>query len=158
MKYQGLAKNTANLVTLARGALMIWLDRDLQWSWLASGKRGRTPLCSDTAVQFCLTIKALFVLALRLTMGIVESLLKLASLPWPVPDYSTVYRRQKTLKVRIPCRPGAQGLHLLVDSAGLKMMGEGEWKGRKQLGGRCAGAAQSARSDQSERGAAVSQL
>jgi len=64
-------------------------------------------------------------------MGMVESLLKLAGLPWQVPDYSTVCRRQKTLKVRIPYRPAAQGLHLLVDSTGLKMMGEGEWKRKK---------------------------
>ena len=50
---------------------------------------------------------------------------------WQVPDYSTVCRRQKTLKVRIPYRPTAQGLHLLVDSTGLKVMGEGEWKRKK---------------------------
>ena len=61
----------------------------------------------------------------------VESLLKLAGLSWTVPDYSTVCRRQKTLQVRIPYRPAAQGLHLLVDSTGLKMMGEGEWKSKK---------------------------
>jgi Transposase DDE domain len=64
-------------------------------------------------------------------MGMVESLLKLAGLSWTVPDYSTVCRRQKKLKVRIPYRPAAQGLHLLVDSTGLKMMGEGEWKRKK---------------------------
>jgi hypothetical protein len=44
---------------------MIWLDRDLQWSGLAGIKRGRTPLFSDAAIQFCLTIKALIGLALR---------------------------------------------------------------------------------------------
>ena len=93
----------------------------------ASGKRGRTPLFSDAAIQFCLTIKSLFGLALRQAMSLVESMLKLAGLSWPVPDYSTVWwRRQKTLKVRIAYRPTAQGLHLLVDSTGLKMMGEGE--------------------------------
>jgi hypothetical protein len=46
-------------------------------------------------------------------------------------NYSTVCRRPKTLKVRIPYRPAAQGLDLLVDSIGLKMMGEGEWKRKK---------------------------
>ena len=116
---------------MARGALMIWLDRALQWSGLANGKSGCTPLFSDAAIQFCLTIKSLFGLALRQAMGMVESLLKLANLSWTVPDYSTVCRRQKSLKVRIPYRPAAQGLHLLVDSTGLKMMGEGEWKRKK---------------------------
>ena len=69
----------------SRGALMIWLDRDLQWPGMASGKRGRTPTFSDAAIQFCLTIKGLFGLALRqamvMGMGMVESLLKLANLP-----------------------------------------------------------------------------
>ena len=135
-KYKTTNWRRYNQALKARGALMIWLDRDLQWSGLASGKRGRTPLFSDAAIQFCLTIKALFGLALRQAMGMVESLLKLAGLSWPVPDYSTVCRRQKTLKVRIPYRPAAQGLHLLVDSTGLKMMGEGEWKRKKHEIGR----------------------
>ena len=125
-KYKTKNWSSYNQALKARGALMIWLDRDLQWSGLASGKRGRPSLFSDAAIQFCLTIKGLFGLALRQAMGMVESLLKLAGLSWPVPDYSTVCRRQKTLQVRIPYRPAAQGLHLLVDSTGLKMMGE--WK------------------------------
>ena len=57
---------------------MIWLDRDLQWSGIATGKRGRRPTFSDAAIQFCLTIKGLFSLALGQAMGMVESLLKLA--------------------------------------------------------------------------------
>lgn len=41
------------------GALMIWLDYDLQWSGLVSGKRGSTQSFLDVAIQFCLTIKDL---------------------------------------------------------------------------------------------------
>lgn len=130
-KYKTTNWKRYNEALKSRGALMIWLDCDLQWSGVVSGKRGRTPTFSDAAIQFCLTIKGLFGLALRQAMGMVESLLKLAGLSWRVPDYSTVCRRQKTLKVRIPYRPAAQGLHLLVDSTGLKMMGEGEWKRKK---------------------------
>ncbi|MEN3032949.1 IS5 family transposase, partial [Chromobacterium amazonense] len=47
------------------------------------------------------------------------------------PDYSTVCRRQKHLQVAIPCRPSTTGLHLLIDSTGIKMLGEGEWKTKK---------------------------
>ena len=60
-----------NQTLMARGALMIWLDRALQWSGLANGKSGCTPLFSDAAIQFCLTIKSLFGLALRQAMGMV---------------------------------------------------------------------------------------
>ena len=75
---------------------MIWLDSDLQWSGLANGKRGRTPLFSDAAIHFCLRTKCLFGQVLRQAMGMIKSLLKLAGLSWPVPDYSTVCSRQKT--------------------------------------------------------------
>ena len=47
------------------------------------------------------------------------------ALPWSVPDFSTLSRRQKTLDVTIPYR-GSQGpLHLLIDSTGIKLEGEG---------------------------------
>ena len=67
-------------------ALTLWLDRDMQWQAAPSGKRGRQRTFSDAAIQFCLSIKGLFRLALRQTLGLVESLLRLAGLDWPVPD------------------------------------------------------------------------
>ena len=60
-----------------------------------------------------------------------QSVLHLAGLDWPVPDYSTVSRRQKTLQVTIGAVPSTTGLHLLVDSTGIKMLGEREWKAKK---------------------------
>ena len=115
----------------SRGALMIWLDPVLKWAAEPTGKRGRNPTFSDAAIQLCLTIKCLFGLALRQATGMVESLLRLANLDWVVPDSSTISRRQKTLEVTIPARQSQGGLHLLVDSTGIKMLGEGEWKTKK---------------------------
>lgn len=73
----------------------------------------------------------MFGLGLRQATGLAESLLRLARLDWPVPDYSTLCRRQKTLSVAITARPNSTGLHLLIDSTGVKMLGEGEWKTKK---------------------------
>ena len=67
--------------------------------------------------------------------GLVASLLKLADLDWPVPDYTTLCRRQKTLPVMLGGRPSSGGLHLLVDSTGIKMMGEGEWSEQRSRSG-----------------------
>ncbi len=53
-----------------------------------------------------------------------QSLLHLAGLDWSAPDYSTVSRRQKTLQVAIGAVPTTTGLHLLVDSTGIKLLGE----------------------------------
>ncbi len=48
-----------------------------------------------------------------------------------MPDFSTLCRRQNDLTVTIPCRPSTGALHLLIDSTGIKAMGEGEWSTRK---------------------------
>ena len=73
----------------------------------------------------------MFGLSLRQTVGFVESLFCLAGLDWAVPDYSTLSRRQGQLTVVIPARASASGLALLVDSTGVKVSGEGEWKTRQ---------------------------
>jgi hypothetical protein len=76
----------------------------------------------------------LFGMALRQTTGFVESLWRLIGLGWAVPDFSTLSRRQKTLKVNIPDRGSEGPLHLLVDSTGIKVEGEGAWNARKHGG------------------------
>ena len=102
----------------------------MKWQAEPTGKRGRNPTFTDAAIQFCLSVKALFGLPLRQTSGMVESLLELAGLAWPVPDFSTLSRRQEGLQVEIGYLPGTR-LQLLVDSTGVKMLGEGEWKRRQ---------------------------
>ena len=94
----------------------------------AHGQAWSLPKFSDAAIQFCLTIKCLFGQPLRETLGLVESLLGMAGLDWPVPDYSTVCRRQKSLDVQVRYRASDKGLHMLADSTGIKFLGEGEWK------------------------------
>ncbi len=84
-KYRTTNWKVYNAALKARGALTMWLDRDMQWLAEPSGKRGRSQTFSDAAIQFCLSIKCLFGQALRQTLGLVESLLRLAGLDWPVP-------------------------------------------------------------------------
>jgi IS5 family transposase len=79
----------------------------------------------------CLSVKVLFKLPLRQAVGMVRALLKLAGLDRPVPDDSTLCRRQKTLAVQIPYRRSDGLLDLLVDSTGIKFLGDGEWHARK---------------------------
>jgi len=131
-----------------RGSLTIWFDPEMSWDAAPTCKRGRQQtysgkedqqtvrgtVCPRNAIQTCLSLKVLFGMALRQTTGFVESLLQLVGLDWTVPDFSTLSRRQKTLAVNIPYR-GSQGpLHLLIDSTGIKVEGEGEWHARKHGG------------------------
>ena len=114
-----------------RGNLLVWLDPGMEWFSVSRNKPGRPAIFSDVAIEFCLTMKSLFGLALRQTTGFVESLLRLLGLDWRVPDFSTLSRRQRTLNVQIPLQSRRECVHLLVDSTGIKMMGEGEWKVKK---------------------------
>ena len=60
-------------------------------------------------------VKVLFGLPLRQSTGMVASILDMAGLDWPVPDFSTLSRRQKTLTVQISSWRAPGPLNLLVD-------------------------------------------
>jgi hypothetical protein len=115
-----------NKALKCRGSLTIWFDPAMNWEAAPTGKRGRQPDYSDAAIQTCLMMKVLFGMALRQTAGFVESLLRLTGLDWAVPDFSTLSRRQKTMKVDIPYRGS--------DGPCIKVEGEGEWNARKHGG------------------------
>ena len=120
-----------NRALINRGNLTIWFDPETQWYAQRQGKHGRNQTYSDAAIQCCLMIKSLFRLSLRMVTGFVQSLIKLCGLDWTAPDYSTICRRQKHIDIQISYEKSCNGLHLLVDSTGLKFLGEGEWKRKK---------------------------
>jgi Transposase DDE domain len=84
---------------------------------------------SDTAIECRLTLRSVYHLTLRATEGFASSLLELMLVDLPVPDYSTLGRRAATVHITLPRR--AEGpMHLVLDSTGLKVYGEGELKVR----------------------------
>ena len=131
VRYRVTNWSAYNAALRRRGSLLIWVDREMAWHGSRDGRPGRPAVFSDAAIQFCLSIKVLFKLPLRQAAGMVASLLRLAGLDWPVPDYSTLCRRQKTVTVRISYRRADGPLNLLVDSTGIKFLGDGEWQARK---------------------------
>jgi hypothetical protein len=82
-----------------RGSLSIWFDPEMVWTPPPNGKRGRQQQFSDAAIQTCLTLKVLFGMLLRQTTEFVQSLLRLVGLDWTAPEFRTLCRRQRTLKV-----------------------------------------------------------
>jgi hypothetical protein len=68
-KYRTTNWKAYNAALKARGDLLIWVDQDMCWHGSSNGKRGRSPKYSEAAIQFCLTIKGLFNMALRQAMG-----------------------------------------------------------------------------------------
>jgi len=117
-----------------RGSVSIWFDKALFSKWYESTiskGRGRPPFYSDVAIMCGLTLRSIYHLTLRATEGFVTSLIELLKLPLKMPDYTTLCKRQKTLKLELTksCRTGP--VHIVVDSTGLKVFGEGEWKVRQ---------------------------
>ena len=116
-----------------RGAITFWLDDDALTHWCQTqpnGKRGRDYAYSDMAIQTFLMIQAVYGLSLRQTEGFLNSLFALMQLDLRSPDYSSVSKRAKQLRIRIP-KPNGPVAHLVMDATGLKVFGEGEWKVRK---------------------------
>ncbi len=124
-RYRTLNWTAYDAALRERGSLTVWFDPKMTWDAAPTGRRGGQQAYSDEAIQACLTIKVLFGLPLRQTAGFIASLLRLAGLDWTVPDYTTLCRRQRTLAVRLPYRGSKGPLHLLVDSTGIKVRGEG---------------------------------
>lgn len=123
-----------NEALVKRGRIDVWIDDEIQDAWYAdkkSGRRGASSTYSDLSIQCGLTFKEVFHLPLRATEGFLTSLLELLGLPLSSPDYTTLCRRRQILEVCIT-RGGFEGpRHIVVDSTGLKIYGEGEWKVRQ---------------------------
>ena len=115
-----------------RGSITFWLSDDIEQIWLYTGEkqRGSQFDYSDKAIEIMLTLKEVFHLTNRGVEGFVRSLFQIMKIDFPVPDHSTLSRRGKTLKVKIP-KKASGSLNLVLDSTGLKIYGEGEWKVRK---------------------------
>jgi hypothetical protein len=121
-----------NDALVRRGSLTLWVDEAALQAWRYQGptRRGAQFRFSDRAIECLLTLRAVYHLTLRATEGFARSLFELMHVDLGVPDYSTLCRRAKTVRIRLPKRATGP-LHLILDSTGLKVYGEGEWKVRQ---------------------------
>jgi len=115
-----------------RGSITFWLSDNFEQVWLYTGEkqRGSQFDYSDKAIEIMLTLKEVFHLTNRGVEGFVRSLFQMMKIDLPVPDHSTLSKRGKTLKVKLS-KKASGSLNLVLDSTGLKIYGEGEWKVRK---------------------------
>jgi IS5 family transposase len=116
-----------------RGSVTLWFSPEAVPAWGDQGpaQRGAQFVYSDTAIETALTLRLIYDLALRQTEGFVESVLALMGLDRSAPDHSTLSRRQRGLSIQCPTRVTNEPIHVVVDSTGLKVYGEGEWKVRQ---------------------------
>lgn len=123
-----------NRAPVERGALEVRIDEEALALWTAEAdpcKRGRPHLYSDAAIVFALTLREAYHLTLRAARGFAASVFRAMGVGLPVPHYSTLSRRAGGLAIDLGASPAAGPRVVLLDSTGLKVFGEGEWKVRK---------------------------
>lgn len=116
-----------------RGSLTLWISDDVAETWYATQqkiKKGYPFKYSSEAIQLCLMIKKVFHQKYRQTTGLIASVFQIMKVLLDVPDYTTLSRRAGTLKVNIP-KKEKDNVVIIIDSTGLKVYGEGEWKVRQ---------------------------
>jgi IS5 family transposase len=117
-----------------RGSLTFWFDEEVLSAWrneAKTGKRGRPRDYTDAAIMTMATLQEVYHLPLRQTEGLTISIVELLKLELPVPDHSTLCRRRVGLEIELPRTRRDEPLHVVVDSTGFKVFGEGEWKVRQ---------------------------
>src|SRR4029077_14413200 len=93
----------------------------------ATGERGGQPVYSEIAIETGLALRLVFHQPLRQTEGMLRSIADVLAVDIAIPDHTTLSRRAGGLTILPKHINRAEPLHLLVDSTGLKIYGEGEW-------------------------------
>ena len=118
----------------------LWISDDVVKLWKHDHKgpksRGGQRQYSSVAVEMCLTLGKVYHLPLRQTEGFVASIFSRSGIAVVVPDYSTLCRRSNGLKVSLRSTSPDRITDIVVDSTGLKVYGEGEWKVRRYGAGK----------------------
>ncbi len=118
-----------------RAKISPWLPPNFAQLWYqnptASSPIGQTTY-SDMAIEFCLTLRQLYQLPYRQTQGLVEDLFAYLACGLSVPSYSQLQRRAAELSpnpvAQTHTRP--MQVHIVIDSTGLKVSGEGDGAAR----------------------------
>jgi transposase len=116
-----------------RGSLTVWLTEEAVSAWHApaTGERGDQAVYADIAIETGLALRLVLHQPLRQTEGALRSIAALLGVQIRIPDHTTFSRRGSGLKV-LPQRINRnEPLHLLIDSTGVKIYGEGEWLDQK---------------------------
>ena len=111
-----------------RGDLTLWIDQAALDTWQAPPRStpGGQAIYSDLAIEMVLMLRTVFHLALRQAEAFAGSVLRLLGLDLRSPDHTTLGRRSGEFATRRPSVI-ARARHLVVDSTGLKLFGQGEW-------------------------------
>ena len=118
-----------NRALVRRGDVTVWVSSEAIAAWTPrrSGRRGGQRRYSDLAIETAMTLRLLYHLPLRQAEGFLHALFEMMRLNLSAPKYTTLSRRSQHLRRRLRLVPPGEGLHLVLDSTGLSLVGAGEW-------------------------------
>ncbi len=117
-----------------RGSITFWFSEDVIEQWHHANDRpkvGHPFVYSDRAIECLLTLRELFQLPFRQTEGLARSLAQLMQVELSIPDYTSLAKRAAKMGISLDVAHRTGPIDVVVDSTGLKVLGEGEWKMRK---------------------------
>jgi hypothetical protein len=132
-KYRVANWSAYSRALVRRGDVTVWLAPEaiVAWAPRRSGRRGGQRRYSDLAIETAITLRLIYHLPLRQAEGFLRSLFALMHLDLSAPDYTTLSRRGQHLQRRLRPVPTGDSIHLVLDSTGLSIVGEGEWAAAK---------------------------
>lgn len=117
-----------------RGSITFWFSDDVIDQWEHANdqpKVGHPFVYSDRAMESLLMLRELFRLPYRQTEGLGRSLVRLMQMDVAIPDFTSLAKRAANLKIALDVADRQGPIDVVVDSTGLKVYGEGEWKTRQ---------------------------
>jgi len=132
-KYRITNWSSYNKSLVNRGDITIWIEEEAIANWYYKGpdQRGAQFEYSDECIECLLQLKVIFKLPYRQLQGFASSLISLMGFDIVVPCYTQICRRSAELEIDIEVPKSKVPIYLVIDSTGLKVYGEGEWKTRK---------------------------
>jgi hypothetical protein len=122
-----------NEALVNRGNLTFWISEEVIQEWKHKndeGRQGRPFQYSDLAIETLLTVRELYQLPYRTTEGFGKWIFQLMQLELSIPDYTSLCKRAAALNLSFDLKKKKGKIDVIVDSTGLKVYGEGEWKMR----------------------------
>lgn len=126
-----------NRALINRGNITLWFSSNLKLIHKNTPdprKRGGQKRYEDRYIELCCVLRKIFGLPFRQTEGMMQGIIQMLKLSIAVPCYTQICRRMKQLKIDTSLRERVErgeSIHIVMDSTGLKVYGEGEWKVRQ---------------------------
>jgi len=119
-----------------RGKINLWISPEALENWkpAQTKKNGRPFFYSDELVKTVSFVRFKFRLSLRETEGFFQSFIATIKSIFRVPCYTQICRRMKILKLPTELLDKKNVTDIALDTTGLKVYGEGEWRSEKYGG------------------------